>query len=504
MVQNLRVARKFFSKETLRELAKSIEAQGVIQPIIVRRVEGGYEIVAGERRWRASKMAGREEIPAIVVDLNEKEALVRSLVENIHREELTSIEKENAIYELWKSGNYKTYEELGKALGYDRASVYHILEAKEFRLRNKNVVADNISTYEIRLTSGLSDDERVEILKKKGSMSTSSFESFMRLYKASDEEYRKKALFEASSLVEVNAKLELYKKASAPSLRKALKEGKVSEEQARSAIEVKEKLEAGGVKVDGRKVATLARHLVREKEEWERKKEWGKEWEEREYIHILAPRARLEKPKLEKRGEHPFAHKVIDIAAEIRRWAQPKPLYMKPNEWKKAREYLEEMSGNIELLRRRAVFWSSESYIEVYCDAGQRSNKPMWELVAYRVNGGRKELIHEDAGPIVDEVVSGGNTPMEAYAAIQALKWIKATIKDGTIKENEGVVLFEDNNAIYFKLVKDLPGGGWSYLYNEMIELAKPLKDSGRLVIEGIPSYLNLAHGVSFKLAKKI
>jgi hypothetical protein len=93
---------------------------------------------------------------------------------------------------IWKSGNYKTYEELAKALGYsNKAAIYNIIEAKEFRSRNP-VFAENYSTYEIRLTSGLSDEERVEILKKKGSMSTSSFESFMSLYKASDKSIGRK------------------------------------------------------------------------------------------------------------------------------------------------------------------------------------------------------------------------------------------------------------------------------------------------------------------------
>ena len=109
--------RKAFEKDGLEELAASIKEHGLVQPIVVRKAGKFYEIIAGERRWRAYQIAGIDEVPAIVKDLQPNETLLESLLENINREDLTPIEREDAVAELWNSGNYKSYEEVGKQLG---------------------------------------------------------------------------------------------------------------------------------------------------------------------------------------------------------------------------------------------------------------------------------------------------------------------------------------------------------------------------------------------------
>jgi len=113
--------------EALEELANSIRAQGVIQPIIVRPVLGGrYELVAGERRWRAAQKAGLTEIPAIVRDIPDEAAVAIALIENIQRENLNSIEEAIALQRLLDEFSM-THGEVADAVGKSRASVTNLL-----------------------------------------------------------------------------------------------------------------------------------------------------------------------------------------------------------------------------------------------------------------------------------------------------------------------------------------------------------------------------------------
>ncbi len=114
--------RKTFDQDTLQELAESIKMYGVIQPIVVTEKEGYYEIIAGERRWRAAKIAGLTQIPAIVRDGDEKKNKEISLIENVQREDLNPIDKAEGMKSLME--DYKlTQEEIGKILGIARSSV---------------------------------------------------------------------------------------------------------------------------------------------------------------------------------------------------------------------------------------------------------------------------------------------------------------------------------------------------------------------------------------------
>ncbi len=114
--------RKKFDLESLQELAESIKIHGVIQPILVTEKEGFFEIVAGERRWRAAKIAGLEEIPAIIREDNEKKNREIALVENVQREDLNPIEKAEGIKALIDE-YHLTHDEIGKMLGMARSSV---------------------------------------------------------------------------------------------------------------------------------------------------------------------------------------------------------------------------------------------------------------------------------------------------------------------------------------------------------------------------------------------
>lgn len=114
--------RKDFDVEALNELAESIKENGIIQPIIVQRKGTGYRIVAGERRWRASRIAGLKVIPAIVRDLTDKQTMEQALIENLQREDLNPLEEAFAMDNLLK--NHKmTQEQLAKKLGKPRATI---------------------------------------------------------------------------------------------------------------------------------------------------------------------------------------------------------------------------------------------------------------------------------------------------------------------------------------------------------------------------------------------
>lgn len=114
--------RKEFNKERLDELISSIKEKGVVQPILIRPCEDGYELIAGERRLRAVKSLGYEQIPAVVKNVDDINAIELSLIENIQREELNPIEEASAYQRLIDEFNF-TQEIIGQAVGKDRATV---------------------------------------------------------------------------------------------------------------------------------------------------------------------------------------------------------------------------------------------------------------------------------------------------------------------------------------------------------------------------------------------
>ncbi len=124
--------RQFFNPEELQELADSIKLNGVLQPIILRTSgdEGDYEIIAGERRFRAAKLAGLKEIPAVIKKINNHEALELALIENIQREDLSLLEEADGYQRLMNEFAY-THEQIAQKIGKSRSHVNNIL-----RLRN--------------------------------------------------------------------------------------------------------------------------------------------------------------------------------------------------------------------------------------------------------------------------------------------------------------------------------------------------------------------------------
>ena len=123
---NTRQPRKRFDLSTLAELAESIKASGVIQPIIVRKLSDGFELIAGERRWRAAKQAGLERIPAIIREVTNAQSLEIALVENLLREDLNPVEAADGYRQLLADFAW-TQEQLGQRIGKDRSSIANAL-----------------------------------------------------------------------------------------------------------------------------------------------------------------------------------------------------------------------------------------------------------------------------------------------------------------------------------------------------------------------------------------
>lgn len=166
---NPKQPRKNFNETKLRELASSIKNHGLAQPILVSpsAVPGEYEIVAGERRWRAAKIAGLKEVPAVVRDTDDKNKFQLSLVENLQREDLNPIEEAFAYKTLMKDYNH-TQEEIAKALGKDRSVIANAVRLLSLPEEIQTLIEDGtISAGHGRSLAALRDTRKQkEILKK--------------------------------------------------------------------------------------------------------------------------------------------------------------------------------------------------------------------------------------------------------------------------------------------------------------------------------------------------
>ena len=153
--------RKVFKDEALEELASSIKEHGVFQPIIVKKSIKGYEIIAGERRVRASKMAGLTKIPAIIRNLNDEQMMEIALLENLQRENLSSIEEAEA-YKTMIDRLGLTQDELANKVGKSRSYITNILGLLRLPSEVQKMIANNeISMGHARVLSKLEDDDKI-------------------------------------------------------------------------------------------------------------------------------------------------------------------------------------------------------------------------------------------------------------------------------------------------------------------------------------------------------
>jgi ParB family chromosome partitioning protein len=140
------------------ELARSIKSNGIIQPIVVRKDDRGYEIIAGERRWRASQRAGLLKVPVVVRDIPEERLLATALIENIQREDLNPIEEAQA-YRRLVDEHHLTQDQIADAVGRDRSSVANYLRLLKLPTEvRSNLSAGALSMGHARALLGLSDE----------------------------------------------------------------------------------------------------------------------------------------------------------------------------------------------------------------------------------------------------------------------------------------------------------------------------------------------------------
>lgn len=135
--------RKAFDNEKIIELSESIKQHGILQPLIVKEDGAGYIIVAGERRWRAAKLAGLKEIPVMIMDLTDKQVLEISLIENIQRQDLNPIEEAVAYKKLITDFDI-TQEELSKRLGKSRTAITNIMRLLNLDTRVQQYLIENV------------------------------------------------------------------------------------------------------------------------------------------------------------------------------------------------------------------------------------------------------------------------------------------------------------------------------------------------------------------------
>jgi ParB family chromosome partitioning protein len=178
--------RKKFDEEALNELADSIKEHGVFQPIIVKKSIKGYEIVAGERRYRASKKLGLEKIPAIIKDFTDDEMMQISLLENLQRENLTSIEEAKAYKAIIDASNL-TQDELAKKVGKSRSYITNILGLLTLPTSIQNLILDNkLSMGHARVLSKIEDESTISELADKVLKDNLSVRELEELTKGTD------------------------------------------------------------------------------------------------------------------------------------------------------------------------------------------------------------------------------------------------------------------------------------------------------------------------------
>jgi len=160
--------RRDMDPEKLRELADSIQAQGVIQPIVVRRLDADnrYEIIAGERRWRASQLAELKQVPVVIKDLDDRTVMAIALIENIQREDLTALEEAEAMRRL-QDEFQQTHQQIATALGKSRTAVSNLLRLLDLAPAVKNLIGKGqLEMGHARALLSLEEAQQVELAEK--------------------------------------------------------------------------------------------------------------------------------------------------------------------------------------------------------------------------------------------------------------------------------------------------------------------------------------------------
>jgi len=159
--------RKNFDDEKFNELERSIREHGVLQPIIVQKSVNGYELIVGERRWRASKKAGLKKIPAVIREVTDLESLELALIENLNRQDLNPIEEADGYERLAKDFGL-TQEKIAKRMGKSRESVANIMRLLKLpRQVQQDMISGRLTMGHGRALLGLKSEQEILFLRKK-------------------------------------------------------------------------------------------------------------------------------------------------------------------------------------------------------------------------------------------------------------------------------------------------------------------------------------------------
>lgn len=190
--------RKKFDEQKLQELALSIKERGVLQPVVVVKSKDDFILVVGERRLRASKIAGLKKIPAIIREFNEKDLLINAVLENIQRENLNPLEISDALFEMNKKMNLKQ-EEIGKLLGIDRATVSNFVRLQNLGETAKKALAEGrISLGHAKVLLQLDNKEKENFLVEeiiKRELSVRALEKELKKVKVKKKKKREEDLY---------------------------------------------------------------------------------------------------------------------------------------------------------------------------------------------------------------------------------------------------------------------------------------------------------------------
>ncbi len=195
--QNPYQPRKTFDNKSLKELSESIKENGVFQPIIIRKSVNGYEIIAGERRFRASKLAKKKTIPAIIRDFDEAQMMEVAVLENLQREDLTPLEEAQA-YEMLKKNLGLTQAEVSKRLGKSRPYIANYLRLLTLPQKTKRLLQrGELSMGQARTLLGLKDKDSIDDLARKvvkNGITVRQLESLVAKLNEKEKKPKKKAI----------------------------------------------------------------------------------------------------------------------------------------------------------------------------------------------------------------------------------------------------------------------------------------------------------------------
>ena len=204
IIPNRRQPRKHFDDSKLMELVESIREKGVIQPIVVQKTSGGYEIIVGERRWRASRQAGLKRIPAVVKETSNNESLELAIIENIHRQDLNPIEEALAFNRLAQDFGLKQ-DQIAKRVGKNRTSIANYIRLLKLpRKVQEDIMEGRLSMGHARCLLAIHSEKDIEAVRSKilqGGLNVRQTENLVRsqtggrIRKQKEKKIQKKNMF---------------------------------------------------------------------------------------------------------------------------------------------------------------------------------------------------------------------------------------------------------------------------------------------------------------------